>query len=206
MAGRLRVQRPRRQGRRRAGPVPRLDQWRAHRGHRPADDRLDLRLHDLAVGTPQAVHLHRVDPRPRLPRRHRVQQHADRDRRVHRAPAVQLELCPGPVPGVHPGPRPGAAGRDRQRARRAHADPRRRVRVCHRCDRGRHASVRDRSRHARRARARDDVVGRDPGPRGSGAQVPWRASVAFDRRGGVGHRRPAGRRASCGWSGLGSRS
>ena len=190
MAGRLEFTGPRRQGRRRSRPVPDLDQRRPHRGHRPADDRLDLRLHDLALGPPQAVHLHRLAARPRLPDRHRRQQLAGRDRGVHRAPPVQLELRPGPVPGVRARPRAGPAGRDRQRARRPDAGPRRRVRLHHRGDRGRRPPLRARTGRPRRPRGRHDAVGRHPGPRGPAAQVARGPPVARDRGRGVGHRHP----------------
>ena len=48
------------------------------------------------------------------------------DRGVHRAAPVQLELRPGPVPGLHPGPRPGRPGRRGERARRDDDGPRQR--------------------------------------------------------------------------------
>ena len=165
-----------------------------------------IRLHHLPLGTPQAVHLHRVHPRPRLPRRNRLQQYADRDRRVHRALAVQLELRPGTVPGLRAGPRAGASGRDRQRARRADAGPWRRVGVRHRGDRCRRPPVRrwprDRSVYSRSRRC-----------------CPWSSASARVRRpsraaGVRGVRSPrrrgaatsSARRASCGWWVLGWRS
>ena len=48
-------------------------------------------------------------------------QHVPGRRGVRRPAPVQLELRAGPVPGLHPRSRPGAAGRDRERARRRHA-------------------------------------------------------------------------------------
>ena len=103
-----------------------------HRDDRPADGRLHLRLHDDPLGSPQAVHLHRLAARPGLPHRHRLEQHARLDRRLHRAAAVQLELRAGSVPGLRAGPRARSPGRDRQRARRADAGARRRVGLRHR--------------------------------------------------------------------------
>ena len=201
-----RIHGPRQQGRSRSGPVPGLDQRRDHRDHRPADHRLDLRLHDLALGTPQAVHLHRLGPRRGLPRRDRLEQHAHRDRRVHHPPAVQLELRAGPVPGLHPGSRPGGAGRCRKRARRVDAGAGRRVGLHHRraCDR--HPQLR-RSVSSRSASSNSS---RCCWSSSGSAKAPSR-NRAKAGRGGRSPPRPGGSTssrstASCGWSPHGSRS
>ena len=163
-----------------------------HRGPRPADGRVHLRLHDLALGPTQAVHLHRLDPRLVFLAGHRVQPGAGRDRRVRGPAPVQRQLRPGPVPGVRPGPRPGAAGRDGQRAGRPVADPRQRVRVHHRVGSpSRSNQFALGSHRPRRARGRDDARRRLPGPRGSHAQGPRGPIVVVDRPRGVGHRHPA---------------
>ena len=153
-------------------------------------DRLDLRLHDLALGPPQAVHLHRLAARPGVPDRHRRQQLAGRDRGVHRAAPVQLELRPGSVPGLRARSRAGPAGRDRQRAGRPDAGPRRRVRLHHRGDRGRRPPLRAGTGGPRHPRGHHDAVGRHPGPRGPAAEVARGPPVARDRGRGVGHRHP----------------
>ena len=88
----------------------------AHRGPRPADRRLDQRLHDQPLGPAQAVHPHRhasstscswSGSRPRT--------RSSSIAALRRAAPVQLQLRPGAVPGLRPGPRPGAAGRSRER-------------------------------------------------------------------------------------------
>ena len=178
---------------RRPGAVPDLDQRRDHRDPRPADRRLDLRLHDLALGPAQAVHLHRLAARRRLP---------GRDRLVNTLLAIAAfiallqfssNFAQGPFQGYVPGPRAGAsrsglasalvglmqvlgvvAGlRDRRRSRSP----------THRYELG--------LDRARRPRAGDDAVGRHPGPRGPPAQVARGPAVALDRGRGVGHGHPA---------------
>ena len=112
--------------------------------------------------------------------RHRVEQHAGRDRRVHRPPPVQLQLRAGPVPGLHAGPRAGAPGRHGQRARRADAGPRRRRRASSIGGaRGRDPQLRAGPRRPRRPRAGDDALGRHPRPRRPAAR-----SRATGARGG----------------------
>ena len=64
-----------------------------------------------------------------VPGRHRPQPGPDRDRGVRGPAAVQLELRPGPVPGLRARSRAGAPGRPCQRARRHDADPRQRGRA-----------------------------------------------------------------------------
>ena len=159
-----------------------------HRGHRPADDRDDQRLHHQPLGPPQAVHLHRLRARRRVPGRHRLQPGPAGHRRLRRAAAVLVELRPGAVPGLRPRPRPGTAGRDGQRARRADADPRQRVRVHHRRHRRRARPVRARPARVGHARAGDDARGRAPRPRGTDAT---RSAPA-----GAGGRSPAKRGAT----------
>ena len=121
-----------------------------------------------------------------------IEQHAARHRRVHRAPPVQLELRPGPVPGLRPGPRAGAAGRHRQRARRAHAGARRRDRLRHRRDRGRNRTSTSSDSIAlgilELVTMLSVVIRVREGP---ARQVARRSSVACHRRRGLGHRHPA---------------
>ena len=88
-------------------------------GRRPADRRLDQRLHDDPLGPAQAVHRVRCAVRRRLPRRHRDGQLAGGDRRVRHAARPQHEHRPRSVPGLRPGPRAGPAGRAGQRDGRA---------------------------------------------------------------------------------------
>ena len=165
------------------------------------------RLHDHALGPSQAVHLHRLAARPRVPRRDRDAQHARRDRRLRRPAPVQLELRPGPVPGLRAGPRarPRRSGIG-ERARRADAGPRRRVGLrCIGALATRIARLRDRA-HRRSASSSSSTMlsrvirvreGRPPKSREG-------RSVAVDRAPRRGARTSCASTASCGWSRRGS--
>ena len=105
--------------------------------------------------------------RRRLPgRASRPRNTLHRDRGVRHPAAVQLELRAGPVPGLRPGPRAGAAGRAGERAGRADAGPRRR-RPGSSARRDDPAGSRTTSRSppivARRHRARHDAVASSSG-------------------------------------------
>ena len=107
------------------------------------------------------------------------------------APPVQLELRPGPVPGLHPGPRPGAAGRAGERAGRA-------VQILGVVTGTAIASlgIATRRLHApddrpRRHRVRHDALALLQARRGQTREGPRRPQLAGDRRRGVGDRHPA---------------
>ena len=138
---------------------------------------------DQPLGPPQAVHLHRQHPRHRLPAGHRDLQHRARDRGVHGAPAVQRQLRPGPVPGVHPGPRAREAGGHRVGAGRAVPGPGQRRRVRDRRDRRRHEQLLARHDGAGRPGVRDHArrssSGCDEGRTPEGARRP---QLAIHRR------------------------
>ena len=112
------------------------------RGARPADGRVDQRLHGQPVRTTQALHLRRDDPGLRLPDRVGHLEHDPGRRGLHRLAAVLLEYGPGSVPGLRPGPRARPTGRSCQRARRPVPGPRGRDRRP-----GRHAGTGHRRFH-----------------------------------------------------------
>ena len=157
---------------------------RPDRHRRPADDRLDLRLHDLALGPAQAVHLHRLVLDVVFLVGHRDSEHRPaRDRRIRRAAAVQLQLRAGPVPGLHPRSRAGAPGRAGERAGRDDAGARRRCRAYARV-RGDRGDPANRVRARRRSRSASlelatMLLGRHPGARRDGRRRRggrrWRA-------------------------------
>ncbi len=131
----------------------------------PADRRDDHRLHDESMGPTQAVHRHRRVPRRALPAGPLVCADIRRGDGVRRPAPVQLELRPGSLPGLHPGPRRREAGRGRECARRDHVRPRQRRRDDHRVAGalGRPARFPDPAHRGRPDRVPHDASGRSSG-------------------------------------------
>ena len=123
------------------------------RDPRPADDCRDQRPHDEPAGQEEAVHHRRDRARHALPGRPVPRRRLDRRPCLLLPAPVQLELRPGPVPGLHARPCAGEAGRPREWAHgpddpargRRRSDPRGRG------DHARRRPLRDLRDHGRRA-------------------------------------------------------
>ena len=114
-----------RPARSRTDPVPAVDPGRRDLDPRPADRRLDQRLHRQPLGPAQAVHRHRLAARPRLPRRaSRLSNTILMLGAFAALLAVSTNIARGPFQGYVPGSRPGEAGRPCERDGRSDADPR----------------------------------------------------------------------------------
>ncbi len=160
----------------------------------PADRRHDQRLHDESLGAPQAVHLHRRDARRGVPDRPGVFADVPGRRGVRRPAPVQLELRAGPVPGLHPGSRPGHAGRRRERPRRGHVGARRGRGPADRVTRlpERSGGLHHPDDHRRGRRVPDDARYGALGPRRSRGARPPGPELAVRRGRGVGIGHPPG--------------
>ena len=165
--------------------------------------RHDQRLHGDPLGPAEAVHLHRRAARRRLPVRDCHIPDVPGAGRLLLPAAAQLELRPGPVPGLRSRPRPEAPGRPGERADgdddRARHDRRGRDRQL----RGEHRKPLPRHDGARRGGAGHDDRARHHGPRGNGSA----AADTVVARGcplGVVNATSSASRACCGSSSCGS--